>query len=158
MKVRSVACNNRMRVFDVRLSHRTLRFPFARCEPKPTSQDPVVRVFVDPEIGREGFVYVLASGASGTVHAEQILEYNRDPMYLRNLLLYRLTLEAERRIAKSPLARREIIRRLGTSPPQLYRLLDPTNDRKSVDQMLALLQVLDCEVDLVVRAPSAASS
>jgi hypothetical protein len=44
------------------------------------------------------------------------------------------------------------IRRVGTSPAQLYRLLDTTNQRKSVDQMLRLLQALDCEVDLVVRA------
>lgn len=70
---------------------------------------------------------------------------------MRELLVYRLTLEAERRVARSPLARREIVRRLGTSPAQLYRLLDPTNTRKSVDAMLALLQVLDCEVELVVK-------
>jgi hypothetical protein len=89
------------------------------------------------------------------VHVEEVLEYNQDPDYLRDLLLYRLTLEAQGRIATIPLARREIIRRLGTSPAQLYRLLDQTNYRKSVDQMLRLLQVLDCDVDLVVRAKSA---
>ena len=44
-----------------------------------------------------------------------------------------------------------MIRRLGTSPAQLYRLLDQTNYAKSVDQMLALLSVLDCEVELVVK-------
>jgi hypothetical protein len=33
----------------------------------------------------------------------------------------------------------------------LYRLLDQTNARKSVDSMLALLSVLDCEVELRVR-------
>ena len=38
------------------------------------------------------------------------------------------------------------LRRQGTSPTQLYRLLDQTNYRKSVDQMLQLLQVLDCDV------------
>jgi hypothetical protein len=32
---------------------------------------------------------------------------------------------------------------------------DQTNYRKSVDQLLSLLQVLDCDVDLVVRAKSA---
>jgi hypothetical protein len=36
-----------------------------------------------------------------------------------------------------------------------YRLLDQTNYRKSVDQVLALLQVLDCEVDLIVRTKTA---
>jgi predicted XRE-type DNA-binding protein len=70
-------------------------------------------------------------------------------------LLYKLTLEAQRRIATHKLAKREIIRRLGTSATQLYRLLDQTNYKKSVDQLVSLLQVLDCQVDLVVRAKSA---
>ncbi|TMQ69656.1 MAG: hypothetical protein E6K81_14405, partial [Candidatus Eisenbacteria bacterium] len=48
--------------------------------------------------------------------------------------------------------KREIIRRLGTSAAQFYRLLDQTNERKSVDRLLALLQVLDCDVELRVRA------
>lgn len=46
-------------------------------------------------------------------------------------------------------------RRLGTSAAQLYRLLDQTNYRKSVDQMLLLPSVLDCEVALVIRAKTA---
>jgi hypothetical protein len=86
---------------------------------------------------------------------KQVLEYNKDPAYLRNLLLYRPTLEAQKRIASSSLSRREIVRRLGTSAAQLYRLLDQTNYRKSVDQVLALLQVLNCDVDLVVRTKTA---
>lgn len=89
------------------------------------------------------------------MHIEQVLEYNKDPDYLRDRLLYRLTLEAQKRIAASSLSRREIIRRLGTSATQLYRLLDQTNYSKSVDQLVSLLQILDCEVNLVVRAKSA---
>jgi hypothetical protein len=58
-------------------------------------------------------------------------------------------------MAESPLSKGEIVRRLGTSPAQLHRRLDPTNDRKSVDRVLALLQVLNCEIDLVVRPKSA---
>ena len=38
---------------------------------------------------------------------------------------------------------------------QLYRLLDQTNYRKLVDQLLSLLAALDCDVDLVVRARTA---
>jgi hypothetical protein len=95
--------------------------------------------------------YVLESGKSGTIHIEQVLEYNQDPTCLRDLLLYRLTLEAQKRIAESALSKREIIRRLGTSAAQLYRLLDQTNYRKSIDQVLVLLQVLNCDVDLVIR-------
>jgi len=110
---------------------------------------------VDKELSGEGFSYELESGKAGTVHVEQVLEYNQDPGFLRDLLLYKLTLEAQRRVAATPLAKREIVRRLGTSATQLYRLLDQTNYKKSVDQLVSLLQVLDCEVDLVVRAKRA---
>ena len=155
MKIRSVMHNNRKKLFEVRTWTKTLAFPFSKAEPTPTIQDPIAKLFVDREAGREAFTYVLHSGRSGTVHAEQVLEYNQDPTYLRDLLLYRLTLEAQKRIADSPLSKREIMRRLGTSAAQLYRLLDQTNDRKSVDQVLALLQVLNCDVDLVVRTKTA---
>lgn len=155
MKIRSVRTNNRKRSFEVRTASRTLSFPFAKSDPAPTADDPIDRVWVDPELAREGFTYVLSSGREGSVHVEQVLEYHEDPSHLRDLLVYRLTLEAGKRMSESPLSKREVIRRLGTSASQLYRLLDPKNDRKTVDQMLALLHVLDCRVDLVVRKKSA---
>jgi hypothetical protein len=102
-------------------------------------------------VGRDAFSYVLRSGARGYLHAEQVLDYNRDPSSMRDQLLYRLTLEAQRRVKTSPLSTREIIRRLGTSATQFYRLLDQTNYRKSLDQLLSLLQVLDYDVEVVVR-------
>jgi len=151
MKVRAVSANYRRKTFEVRATSRTLPYPFARLDPAPGPEDRIVRLFVDDETDREGFVYVLASGKEGTVHIEQVLEYNRDPAFLRDALLYRLTLEALKRVESSPLSRREIIRRLRTSATQFYRLLDPANRRKSVDKMLSLLHALDCDVDLVVR-------
>jgi len=155
VKIRSVTHNNRRKVFEVRTSSKKLVFPFSKTEPTPTIENPITELAVDPEAGREAFTYVLRSGHAGTVHVEQVLEYNQDPAYLRNLLLYRLTLEAQKRIADSPLSKREIVRRLGTSAAQLYRLLDQTNYRKSVDQVLSLLQVLNCEVDLIIRTKTA---
>lgn len=155
MRIRSVRSNNRKKVFEVRTSAKTLLFPYAKAEPGPTPSNRVKRVFVDEELGREGFTYELESGQTGTVHVEQVLEYNQDPNYLRDILLYRLTLEAQKRIDESPLSKREIVRRLGTSAAQLYRLLDQTNYRKSVDQLVSLLQVLECDVDLVVRTKTA---
>lgn len=155
MRIRSVTYNSRRKAFEIRTSTTNLAFPFSKAEPPPSSTDPITDTFVDAEAGREAFTYILASGRTGTVHVEQVLEYNRDPSYRRDLLLYKLTIEAQRRIARSPLSKREIVRRLGTSAAQLYRLLDQTNYRKSVDQLLALLQVLDCEIDLVVRTKTA---
>ena len=155
MKIRAVKHNNRKKTFELRTSTKRLVFPFSQGAPTPTVEDPVREVFVDDEAGQEAFTYLLNSGRTGTVHVEQVLEYNQDPSYLRNLLLYRLTIEAQKRVAASPLSKREIMRRLGTSGAQLYRLLDQTNYRKSVDQVLALLQVLNCEIDLVVRTKTA---
>jgi len=154
MKLKSVTDNNRRRAFEVSTSRQTFLFPYAKCDPPPTPSDQVTEVSVDDELGREGFTYKMASGREGSVHIEQVLEYNQDPNYMRDLLLYKLTIEAQKRVAASPLSKREIIRRLGTSPAQFYRLLDSTDYRKSVDKILLLLHVLDCDVDLVVRARS----
>ncbi len=155
MKIRKVSPNNRRKVFEVRTPTRTLLFPYAKLDPPVAAGDRIIKAFVDNELGREAFSYVLQSGKEGSVHIEQILEYNQDPGYLRDLLLYRLTLEAQKRVEASPISRREIIRRLGTSATQFYRLLDQTNYRKSVDQLLSLLQILDCDVDFVVHSKSA---
>ena len=155
MKIRSVKHNNHKKLFETSIGRTVLAFPYSKADPSPSAKDPVVRVSVDSELAREGFTYELASGRCGTVHSEQVLEYNQDPSFLRDLLVYQLTLAAQRRVAKSPLSKREIVRRLGSSASQLYRLLDQTNYHKSLDQLVALLQILDCEVDLIVRAKSA---
>ncbi len=154
MKIQSVIANNHRKAFEVRAGSRPFQFPYAKSTPRPTIADPVADVFVDKELGREALSYALKSGRTGVIHVDQILEYNQDPSYLCNILLYNLTIEAKKRVAKSGLAKREIIRRLDTSAAQLYRLLDQTNYRKSIDQMLRLLQVLDCEIDFVVKQRS----
>ena len=155
MKIRTASANNRRKVFEVRTSKGELLYPFAKLEARPRRDNPITRVWVDKELGSEAFTYILASGHESTVHLEQVLEYNKDPDYLRDRLLYRLTLEAQKRVGASALSRREIIRRLGTSPAQFYRLLDQTHYAKSVDQLVSLLQILDCDIDIIVRAKSA---
>ena len=134
MKITSVTANNRKRAFEVKTRRGEWRFPYSRAEPEPTTSDPLVQLYIDPELGREGFTYLLASGAEGSVLMDHVLDYNEEPGYLRDLILYNLTVEALERIEASPLSKREIIRRLGTSPAQFYRLIDPTNYRKSVDK------------------------
>jgi hypothetical protein len=155
LKITSVRANNRKRAFEVETRRGQWLFPYGKAEPAPTPSDPLVELYIDPELGREGFTYVLASGAEGSVHIDHVLDYNEEPGYMRDLLLHNLTVEALMHLEASPLSRREIIRRLGTSPAQFYRLIDPTNYRKSVDKMLTLLRVLDCEVEVIVRAKSA---
>ena len=151
MKIRRITANNRRREFLIHTSSaRELAFPYAKADPVPSPDNPLTDVFVDEELGNEAFTYTLRSGEQGSVHIDQVLEFNEDPEYLADLLAYELSVEAKRRLEMSSLSRRQIARRLDTSVPQLHRLLDPTNTTKSLKQLVALLHVLGCDVELVV--------
>ncbi len=157
MKIRSVKSNTRKNEFSVvTYSGAEYSFPYSKANPKPTADNRIREVWVDRELGKEAFTYILESGAEGSVHIEQVLEYNEDPKYLANLLTYKLSLEAQKCIESSDLSRRQMAKQLKTSVPQLYRLLDPSNTSKSMSQLVALLHILDCDVDVVVKKKSAA--
>ena len=149
-KISKVAYNNRRKAFEVKTRRGEFTYPYARLECYPGGSDMIREVYVDKDLGGEGFTYVLDSGVEGTVHIDEVLDYNRDPAYMADLLLYKLTLEAQKRVEASDLSRNELIRRLSTSPSQFARLLDQTNYRKSFRQLLALLSILDCEVEMDV--------
>ena len=151
MKIKRVVANNRKKAFELDIDGKHLIFPYANLRLKPDTVNRVAEAKADPELGREVFTYKLESGDEDSVHVDQVLEYNKDPNYLRDMMLYKLTVEAQKRVKAGSLSHREIIRRLGTSASQFYRLLDQTNYKKSVDQMLSLLSVLSCEVDIVVK-------
>ena len=157
MKIRSVTVNNKKARLELTVySGETFSMPFAKLACRPTAHDRISTAIVDRELAREAVTYTLESGEEGFVHIDQVLEYNQDPSYLAELLIHKLTVEARNRMEKSGLSRREIAQRMRTSLPQIYRLLDPTNTRKSVGQLISLLHLLDCDVDLVVRNRRAA--
>jgi hypothetical protein len=151
MKIRKVTHNNRKKAFQVVTYSKSYLFPYAKLEVRPSRENPIKNLYVDKELANEAFTYELESGDEGTVHIDHVLEYNRDPRYMRDLLLYKLTLAAQEGVKRSAVSKRELIRRLGTSPAQFYRLLDQTNYQKSLDKLMSLLHILDCEVDLVVK-------
>lgn len=150
MKILSVTPDNRRHRFEVRTRRQTFVFPYAKADPAPGADDRLVEVFVDPELDREAFTYRLESGTEGSVHVDSVLEFNEDPSHMADLVLYRLTQEARTRFESSGLSVREVARSLGTSPTQLYRLLDPTNYAKSLRQLMSLLHLLGCDVDVAV--------
>jgi hypothetical protein len=157
VKIRQVVANNRKSRLEITVrSGHMYPVPFAKLQPRPSAKNRISDVYVDKELGNEAVTYTLQSGTEGSVHIDHALEYNQDPEYLALLLSHKLTVEALKRVEKSGLSRRELARRLRTSLPQLYRLLDPTNTRKSLAQQISLLHVLDCEVDLVVTPKRAA--
>ena len=157
LKIKSIRANNRKREFVVQ-TDTGLKFPFpySKADPQPRPKDRLVEVFVDSELGNEAFTYFLESGAEGAVHIDHILEYNEEPGHMADLLLHKLTVEAAECIERSSLSRRHLARQLNTSVPQLYRLLDPANYKKSMKQLVALLHLMDCEVDLVIKKRKAA--
>lgn len=150
MKIKAIEANNRRKAFVMSTAHGDYSFPYAKLRLIPTPEDPIDVVFPDPELGKEAFTYRLASGVEDTVHLDAVREFARDPDYLQELFVHQLTIEAHKGLEQSKLGKRELSRQLGTSPSQLYRLLDPENRNKSIGQMLALLHLVDCEVSLLV--------
>jgi len=147
MKIKSVTVNNRKKAIEIDTGKGVLGLPFAKLRVRPSAHNRIAEIYVDPELGRRAVTYRLASGAEDSVHIDAFLDYNRDPEFLRRIALHQLSLQAVKAIKASHLSKHEVVRRLKTSPSQLYRLLDPTNHRKSIDEMLRLLTVLGCKVE-----------
>lgn len=155
MRIESARVDNRKRAFVLATERGTFSYPFAKADPEPTTEDRIIDLQIDEEAAGEAILYRLASGREGFVHVEMAFDYNREPRYMRDLLLYKLTLDAQKALVASGISKREVVRRLGTSASQLYRLLDQTDYSKSVDKMLELLSVLGCDVEMTVRQRSA---
>ena len=60
MKVTSVTANNRKRAFEVKTRRGQWLFPYSKAEPEPTTSDPLVELYIDPELGREDMKGALA--------------------------------------------------------------------------------------------------
>lgn len=148
MKIRGIFINYRKKTLEIETHKGGFSLPFSRLPLRPSSKDKIKTAYVDPELGNRAITYVLASGKEDSVHLDAFLDYNRDPDFLRDLTLHKLTVDALHLVERSGLSKHEIIRRLKTSPSQLYRLLDSANYRKSVDEMLRLLAVLGYRVDM----------
>ena len=158
MKIRRVNVNQHKGQLELIVrSGAVYPMPFAKLDPRPSASDHIVNAYVDRELANEAVTYELESGEEGVVHIEQALDYNEDPGYLTEMLVHQLTVEVQARVQRAGLSRRELARRLKTSVPQLYRLLDPTNTRKSLGQLIALLAVLDCDVQLLVKDKTVAA-
>jgi hypothetical protein len=157
MKLKTVSLNNRKSQVELTTrAGKAYPFPFSQLDPKPTPENRIQKIYVDKELDHEGATYVLQSGEEGSVLLDHALAYNRDPVYVANLLLYKLTVKALEHVEHAGLSRREVARRLNTSLSQLYRLLDPTNYKKSAGQMIQLLHVLGIDVDVVTKPRDAA--
>jgi len=153
MKIKSVVVNSRKKRLDiVTSSHRALSLPFSKLPLLPTVSNKITDVYVDKELGSQFVTYRLASGKEDSVPLDAFLEYNQDLDYIKNTVLYKLTVQALTLMEKSALSKREVARRLHTSAAQLYRLLDTTNTTKTIDQMVKLIASLGYEMSIQLKA------
>lgn len=147
MKIKKVKINNRKKSLEIETQKGVFSLPYSRLSLKPTSKDKIISAFIDKELGQEALTYILASGKEDSIHLDAFLDYNQDPDFIRQITLHKLTTQALTLIKKSDVSRHEITRRLKTSPSQLYRLLDPSNYKKSMGEMIKLLYVLGCHIE-----------
>lgn len=146
MKVTSVKIDSRKRELLITAGRKEFRYPLAFV----SSGDVVVAAAGDEETGNEAITCVMASGQTLTIHLDEIRAQLGDADYLRQQMLYDMTLQAQKSVREKRVAKRALCRMLQTSPAQVYRLLDQTCYSKTVDQMLRLLQALGCEVKLEI--------
>jgi len=151
MIIQNVNVNNRRRSFEIETKKGAFSLPFVKLNLVPSRTNKIKNVYVDKELGKEAITYVLESGEEGSVHVDDFLFYNKDPDYMRDHTLYKLTAKAVDLIKESKLPKRELARKLKTSPTQLYRLLDTTNYNKTIDQMVRLLACLNYSLDFVLE-------
>lgn len=150
MKIKNVACNNRKKTFEIKAENKK-KYLFPYSQLKLHSKNRIAAVHVDKELANEAFTYRLESGTENTILMDQVLAYNKDSHYLTEMLLYKLTVTAQKILKENKTSKREIIRRLKTSPTQFYRLIDQTYYHKTIDQMIKLLAALDYSVDVTFK-------
>lgn len=155
MKIKKVTVSYRKKTIEIETAQGSYSLPFSRLRLKPKPDNRIKEIYVDRDLGNKGVTYALESGQEDSIHIDAFLDFNKDPRFLRDTALHQLTISANKLIGQSGLSKQEIIRRLRTSPSQLYRLLDPSNNRKSIDEILRLLAVLGCTVEWKVLPEAA---
>lgn len=150
MIIREVKFDTRRKLIEVDTRKGTFSLPFLRLELIPTPENPIKKVYVDKELGKQGVTYVLESGDERTLHLDAFLDYNHEPDFMRNLAVFGLTTQCLQIVKRSRLSKRKIARKLNISETQLKRLLDTTNYKKTIDQMLKLIASLNHWVEFSV--------
>ena len=151
MIIKNVSVNKKKKSLEIVTVNGQFSLPFSKLRLAPTDQNQIVKIDVDPELGSEAVTYRLHNGDEDSIHVDVFLDYNKDPEYMTRISLYKLTRTAIDLLGTTQISKREIARRLKTSPAQLYRLLDTANYTKTIDQMVKLLAVLGHEVGFVLK-------
>lgn len=141
-KFKTVEFNNKKRVFHLQYtSGLQLECPFSAIG----LNQKVVEAGPDLEAGGHSFFYVLEDGSKDYVPYDQPLHITQHPEYVKEQALYEMTKLINQFIRKEKISKRELARRLHTSPSQLERLLDPTNHKKELSRLIEIAALLNYE-------------
>ena len=152
-KIKKVYFNNRKKQFDIICSNNIKYiFPYSLLKLKPSSKNFVQKAFTDKECGKLAWTYILKDNTEDTIPLDAVHEYNKDFEYMRKKRLYELTCKAQKLLKKKKVSKSELARRMNASPVQVGRLFDQTFYGKTTDQMLKLLQALDCNIHIQLTA------
>ena len=155
MKIRTVKANNKKHAFEVTVFNgQEFDFPYSQLTLKPSSTNRIREVAIDRELGKEAFTYTLESGDCDSVHIDHVLHFVNEPEYVHELLRHNLSLTANRLVAEGNVAKKELLRRLKTSPSQLDRLIDPSNTKTSIGRLLTLIVACEGKIDFSVDGES----
>ena len=127
LKIQSVIANNHKKSIVIKTTQGQMSLPYSRLRYPPTSYNKIVKIYVDPEIDHEGITYFLENGKEDTLHLDVFREFNKDSDYIREITLYEMTLQLQKKQKELNISIAELARKLKTSRSQINRLFDQTN-------------------------------
>jgi hypothetical protein len=77
MKIQKVTLNEDEAQVELRARGKTYPFPYDQLSPRPTNENPIKKIYVDPQLAKEAVTYVLRSGEKGAVHIEHAIQYGQ---------------------------------------------------------------------------------
>jgi len=141
-KYKSVKFNNRKKVFHlIYTSGLEIECPYSAL----SIDKNVIEAGPDKEVGNHCFYFVLEDGEKDYITFDQPLYIIRHPDYVREEVLYNVTVELQKIIALKKISKREIARRLNTSVTQVNRLLDQTNYNKGLSGLIDIATIIGYE-------------
>ena len=138
-KFKTVEFNNKKRVFILTYtSGLVVECPYSSLGIK----NKIVEAGPDKEVGNHSFFFVLENGEKDYVPYDQPLHISNNPDYMRQELMFDLTMKIKQIIETAGISKRELARSLKTSVTQINRLLDQTNYTKDLSRLIQIASLL----------------
>ena len=150
-KIKKVANNRKKKLIEIDTAKGEFSIPYSKLMISPTKKIGIDKIYVDKELGSTAVTYELEDGRVDSIPLDAFLDFNKDPDYLREIELHRLTVTAIQYVEDSGMSKREIARRMKTSMSQLSRILNTSNQTKTFDQLIKLFNVLGAEVKIKIE-------